>query len=393
MIKAGVGISGNLNASEAAGEASYQAMESGDLKRADWALVFCTFPHREKYQHILRTVCDITHTTNLIGCSGIGVLTNSAEIEAEPGVCVLAVSSNSIKTSSFMCGDRTDEGFKAGVEIGKGLKPIGYEKALLALLPDPFNFRPELLFRGIESELGYIPIVGATASENPYINETSVFNGDNVSRRSVSGIIMKGEFDYSIGITQGCQPIGNPFVITRCENNIIMELDNKPAYEVLKRHVPQTILENPHDLIRTLFVGFSPDPGGRKIVGGDYLIRNIMGINPERGIIAVAENVRDGQTIIFAIRNPQMAREDLKQMLERIKSSSDSEKPFKFGLFFNCCARGSSLYGQKGIDTAYISHYLEGVPIIGFFGNSEFASLQGTNHLFTYTGVLVLISE
>ena len=393
MIKAGVGISGNLNSTEAASEASLQAMESGDLKWADWALVFCTFPHREKYKVILRTVCDITGTTNVIGCSGIGVLTNSAEIEAEPGVCVLAVSSNSIETSSFMCGDTTDEGFKAGVEIGKRLKPIEYDKALLALLPDPFNFNPELLFRGIESQLGHIPIVGATASENPFINETAVFNGDNVSRRSVSGIIMKGEFDYRIGITQGCQPIGNPFVITRCENNIIIKLDNKPAYEVLKEHVPRAILENPHDLIRTLFVGFSPDAGGGKIVGGDYLVRNIMGINPERGIIAVAENVRDGQTIIFAIRDPQMAREDLKQMLERIKSDSDSEKPFEFGLFFNCCARGSSLYGQKGIDTAYIGHYLEGVPIIGFFGNSEFASLHGKNRLFTYTGVLVLISE
>lgn len=393
MIKAGVGMSGNLNASEAAGEASVQAMEHGELNRADWALVFCTFPHRERYKDILRTVCDVTRTTNLIGCSGIGVLINSAEIEAEPGVCVLAASSDSIKTSSFMFGDPTNGGFDTGVKIGKRLKPIEYGNAVLALLPDPFKFHPELLFRGIESELGYIPIVGATASENPYINETSVFSGHNVSQRSVSGIMMKGELSYRIGITQGCQPVGSPLLITRCENNIIVELDNKPAYEVLKRHVPRTILENPNDLIRMLFVGFSPDPEKREITGRDYLIRNLIGINPQRGIIAVAEDVRDGQAIVFAIRNPQMAREDLKQMLERIESSSDPEKPFKFGFYFNCCARGSSLYGQKGIDTAYISHYLEGVPIIGFFGNSEFACLHRRNHLFTYTGVLVLISE
>ena len=393
MIKAGVGISGNLNATEAASEASFQAMETGDLKRADWALVFSTFPHRERYSDILRTVCDITHATNVIGCSGIGVLTNSAEIEAEPGICVLAVSSNSITTTSFVSGDTKDEGFKAGVEIGKTLKPIGHDNALLALLPDPFNFNPELLFRGIESQLGHIPIVGATASENPYINETAVFHGDDVSRRSVSGMIMKGEFDYSIGITQGCQLVGNPSVITRCENNVIIELDDKPAYEVLKRHVPKTILENPHDLIRTIFVGFSPDPEKREITGRDYLIRNLIGINPQRGIIGVAQDVRDGQAIKFAIRNPQLAREDLKHMLEGVRSSSDKENPFKFGYYFNCCARGSSLYGQNGIDTAYIGHYLDGVPIIGFFGNSEFACLHGKNHLFTYTGVLVLISD
>ena len=205
--------------------------------------------------------------------------------------------------------------------------------------------------------------------------------------------MIRGDFNYIIGITQGCQPVGDPLVITKSENNIIIELDNQPAYEVLKGHVPQTILENPNDLIRTLFIGFSPDPEGREIVGRDYLIRNILGIDPETGIICVAQNVRDGQTITFAIRNPQMARENLKQMLERIKSSTNPEKPFKFGLYFNCCARGSSLYAQKGIDMAYISHYLEDVPIIGFFGNSEFANLHGKNHLFTYTGVLVLISE
>lgn len=393
MIKAGVGISGNINASEAGNEASLQAMEDGDLDRADWAIVFSTFPHRENYEEILRSVCDITQATNLIGCSGIGVLTNSAEIEAEPGVSVLAASSNSITTSSFLCADPADGGFRAGVDIGERLKPVGPERVLLALLPDPFNFRPELLFRGIESELGHIPIVGATASENPYINETSVFNGNDVSQRSVSGIMMRGEFNYTIGITQGCQPVGSPLFITRCENNIIIELDNKPAYEVLKRHVPQTILESPGDLMRTLFVGFSPDPEKREITGRDYLIRNLIGINPQRGIIGVAENVKNGQAIQFAIRNPQMAREDLKHMLERIKSSSDPDRPFKFGYYFNCCARGSSLYGQKGIDTAYISFYLGRVPIIGFFGNSEFASLHGRNHLFTYTGVLVLISD
>ncbi len=393
MIKAGVGISGNLDASEAATEASYQAIEGGDLEKADWAIVFCTFPHRAKYEEILSRVCHITQATDLIGCSGIGVLTNAAEIEAEPGVCVLAASSNSIKTSSFLSGDTTDEGFRAGIDIGKRLKPIESEKALLALLPDPFNFHPDLLFRGIESELGHIPIVGATASENPYINETSVFNGNDVSQRSVSGIMMRGGFNYSIGITQGCQPIGRPFLITRSENNIIIELDNKPAYEVLRKHVPQTILESPVDLIRTLFVGFSPGPEKHEITGRDYLIRSLIGINPQRGIIGVAEDVTEGQAITFAIRNPQMAREDLKNMLEGIKSSSDPEKPFKFGYYFNCCARGSSLYGQKGIDTAYISHYLGGVPIIGFFGNSEFACLHGQNHLFTYTGVLVLISD
>ena len=88
-----------------------------------------------------------------------------------------------------------------------------------------------------------------------------------------------------------------------------------------------------------------------------------------------------------------MARQDLKNMLGRIKSREEPSCPYKFGLYFNCCARGSSLYGHEGIDTAYINNVLGDVPIIGFFGNSEFAPLRGNNHLFTYTGVLVMFSE
>ena len=95
----------------------------------------------------------------------------------------------------------------------------------------------------------------------------------------------------------------------------------------------------------------------------------------------------------FALRNPEMARQDLKQMLDRICLDKDQESPYKFGLYFNCCARGSSLYGIEGIDSAYISNALGNIPFVGFFGNSEFAPIQNKNHLFTYTGVLVLFSD
>jgi len=393
MLKAGVGFSKHSNGTEAAREATNQAMESGGIDTANWAIIFCTFPHKEHYRDMLKSVCEITQTSNVTGCSGIGVLANLGEIEAEPGVSVLAVSTDLIEVTSFISGDSTEGGFKAGVEIGKKLNPIKGDKALLTFLPDPFNINPYNLFEGVESQLGSIPIVGATASENPNVNETTEFCGDTVSQSSVSGLMIQGDFNYIIGITQGCQPVGPPFVITKCENNIIIEIDDKPAFDVLKEYIPQSLIENPRDMMHMVFIGFSPVNDKNDFSRGNYLIRNLSGFNPESGLIGVAENVIEGQNITFAVRNSQMAREDLKQMLERMKSSSDPNKPFRFGFYFNCCARGSYLYGQKGIDTAYINHYLGNIPIVGFFGNSEFSHLHGKNHIFTYTGVLVLISE
>src|SRR3990172_4284699 len=393
MIKAGVGYSLSENSGQAAKEAATQAIETGNIAKADFAVVFCTFPHRGGYKEILKSVCQITGTMNVAGCSGIGVLTNYGEVEAKPGIAVLAVSSDEMQTTSFLVNHTDDGGMKAGLEIGGRLIPIKGENALLTILPDPYHIHPELLLRGIESRIGEIPIVGASASEHPALHETYEFYGESVVSGAISGFMIQGSFPHRIGITQGCQPVGIPCIITKSDQNLIFELDGQPAFEVLKKQVPKRILENPRKLLRLLFVGFSPDPKETEIIGGEYLVRNLIGINPNTGVIGVAENVREGQIMTFAVRHPIMAREDLKQMLERLASSRDSQKPFKFGFYFNCCARGSSLYGYEGIDTAYITHALGEIPIIGFFGNSELAPLKGINRLFTYTGVLVLISE
>lgn len=393
MIKAGIGCSIIEDSTRAGREAALQAMEQGGMAKADWAIVFCTFPHRARYAEVLKSISDITQTTDITGCSAVGVLTGSAEVEGEPGVVVLAVSSDSIKATPFLVPHSGDGGIKAGVEIGELLLPIQDANTLLALFPDPFSIHPELLMRGIESKLGDVPIVGAAASEHPAIGETYGFLGSRVSNGSVSGLLLWGDFRYRIGITQGCQPVGLPCIITKARANIIFELDGRPAFEVLREQVPRRLLEDPRDTMRLVFVAFPPDPEEKEIIGGDYLVRNLMGFNPETGVIGVAENVREGQVMTFTLRHPMVAREDLKQMLERLSSLGEFNRQLKFGFYFNCCARGSSLYGYQGIDTAYITQAIGEIPIIGFFGNSEFAPLRGTNRLFTYTGVLVLISE
>ena len=393
MIKAGAGCSTNQDSVQAAIEAASQAMELGGLNKADWALVFSTFPHRARYREILTKVSEVAQTVSIAGCSAVGVLSNSSEIEGDPGVVVLAVSSDTMQGTPLLVRHSGDGGLKTGIEIGEQLLSIQGGNRLLTLFPDPFNIHPELLLRGVESKLGEIPVVGAAASEHPAMGETYEFCGGLVSPGAVSGLFLRGNFGHRIGITQGCQPVGLPCTITKVETNIIFELDGRPAFEVLKESIPASIRENPREIMRLVFAAFPLDPEEKEIKGGDYLVRNLLGFNPDTGIIGVAENVREGQVMSFTLRHPTMAREDLKQMLERLLSSSQPDKQFRFGFYFNCCARGSSLYGYQGIDTAYITQALGEVPIVGFFGNSELAPLRQTNYLFTYTGVLVLISE
>jgi small ligand-binding sensory domain FIST len=141
-----------------------------------------------------------------------------------------------------------------------------------------------------------------------------------------------------------------------------------------------------------LFVGLPADRQENSVAPGKYLVRNIIGLDPEKGIVGVAEGVSEGEALIFTMRDGQRAREDLNQMLRRQAEKLQGRKP-GFGMYFNCCARGGSLYGIPGIDSAYIRQALGDFPLIGMFGGYELAPLGRANHLFAYTGVLALIAE
>jgi small ligand-binding sensory domain FIST len=203
---------------------------------------------------------------------------------------------------------------------------------------------------------------------------------------------LSGSFEAVIDITQGCQPITEPMVITKAEGNLIFEIDNRPALEVFAKLLKGPIAEDLRRALMFIFVGLPADPGQGTIAPGQYLVRNIIGLDPAKGIVGVADQVREGQSMIFTLRDGQRARDDLNQMLERQARKLEGRKP-SFGLYFNCCARGNSLYGMPGIDTAYIRQALGDFPLVGTFGGYELAPLGTKNHLFAYTGVLALITE
>ena len=144
--------------------------------------------------------------------------------------------------------------------------------------------------------------------------------------------------------------------------------------------------------LMVLFVGLPADRRENSVAPGKYLVRNIYGLDPDKGVLAVTDAVSEGEAMIFTMRDGQRAREDLGQMLRRQVQALEGRTP-AFGLYFNCCARGNSLYGIPGIDSAYIRQALGEVPLLGMFGGYELAPLGRANHLFAYTGVLALITE
>jgi small ligand-binding sensory domain FIST len=392
MIRAGVGQSSTSSTGEAVKSAATEAMTQAGISRADAAMVFFTIEHASHHRELVETLRRVTRTDRTIGCSAAGLLTSAGEVEGSQAIAVLVFSSDQIQSQTFLLNPLREREQKVGAEIGRTISAGATQESLLILLPDTYHCHPQRLLGGIETSVGFVPIVGAGASENGTAQSTYQLGGDTLTSNAVAGLHLSGSFAASIDITQGCQPITESMVITKAQKNLIFEINHRPAFEVFAQVLKGPLAEDLRRALMFVFIGLPADPEQNAVCPGQYLVRNIIGLDPAKGIVGVGEEVREGQSMVFTLRDGQRAREDLNQMVERQRRNLGGRKP-AFGFYFNCCARGSSLYGMSDIDTAYIRQDLGDFPLIGMFGGYELAPLAGANHLFAYTGVLALITE
>ena len=392
MIRAGAGQSSHHSTAQAAEEATRQAMAQAGIQRADAALVFFTADHVRSPRELLEPLRGVTATDQIAGASAAGILTGAGEVEGSHGLAVLVLASDQMQARPFLFEPLRERDREVGAQIARSIANRADQNSLLTLFPDTYNGQPQRLLQALEQEAGFVPTVGAGATESGTAQATYQLCGDALTTNAVAGMVLSGSFYAGVDITQGCQPLTGPMVITKAEKNLIFEIDNRPALEVFARLLKGPLAEDIRRALQVLFVGLPADRNENSVAAGKYLVRNIIGLDPEKGILGVAEEVREGQAMIFAFRDGQRAREDLNQMLARQVENLRGRKP-AFGLYFNCCARGASLYGIPGIDSAYIRQALGDFPLIGMFGGYELAPLGGANRLFAYTGVLVLITE
>ena len=394
MIWAGSGLSRQHDAVKAAEEAASAAMAQAGQRTANLVFFFSTADHAPHYEGMLAAVRRVTGTGNLVGCSGAGVMTSEGEIEGEKGVAVLAVAMDQGAAAPFLVRNLKSRDREAGREIGRLVAPYRQGDSLLALFPDTLNCNPEALFEGIRDTLGDIPIVGGGAADGGEGKRTFQMCGGKTASNAVSGVLLTGSLNSSIGVTQACRPIGRPLRISTAEGNVIETLDDKPALQALAETLGPGFGDDLRRLAGYIFVAFPvEDPGtGAVFDRGGYIVRNIIGMDGERGSLSVGKEVEKGDTISFVLRDPAGAREDLKAMLEEESAAGSLSAP-RLGLYFNCCARGTSLYGLDGIDAAFIRQAFGPLPVAGFFGFCEIASMRGLARVHNYSGVMTVISE
>ncbi len=195
----------------------------------------------------------------------------------------------------------------------------------------------------------------------------------------LSGVLFSPGVAVSIGLSQGCSPIGPVRSVTASRQNVLIEIDGRPALDVLKEDIGDVLsrrLERVANYIHAAFPVSGSDTG-------DYLVRNLVGLDVERGWVAVGHGVQTGDRILFVRRDRQAAEDDLVRMLQRLKRSAPSPKA---GLYFTCLARGPNLFGPESAELRILQRELGDFPLVGMFCNGEICN----DRLYGYTGVLTL---
>ena len=386
MLAAGTGLAVGGAADNAALEASLAAIERSGAGRADLALVFVTGDAHARAHEALHAVRRVTGAPVVLGCSGTGILTERREVEDGLAVAVLAVRCERLVATPFSF-QRQGERRGLGAELAQQIGPTVAEGGCALVLPDAMGCNPPALLGQLHDALGFVPVLGGVAAGSPMFE---LYNTVAVEGALV-GVALSG-LSPVIGVTQGCTPIGEPYVITHADANVIQRIGSRPALEMLS----EAIRANPDTEARVrhagVFAGLAMDPAKSPLGRGDFLVRNLVGADQSSGAVAVAERVRIGQTVQFQIRDAQASREDLRKMLDELAERLAGRRP-AFGCYFDCAGRGRGLFGVPDHDVSLIRERLGEFPLVGFFGNGEFAPIGPRNFFHNYTGALVLFPE
>ena len=390
MIHAGSGFSENTSVEKAFAEAAAQALERSGLSKVHTLMAFASFKNPEKWPGVFKKLKSITGAKAIVGSSAFGVLTEQTEIEERAGVAVMALEGTDETLLPFLLPNLQESNLRAGASFCEKIQRL--EPSLSVILPDAFSFQYGPFFDGFEAEGDFVPLIGGCASEQGRIQKTFQWLEDRLAYDAVSGLAFGRNVEFEIGITQSCQPFGEPLQVTRSQGNMIFEMEGRPAYDILHELISHLRFENSREIFHRLFLGVPLEDDQTEFGRAQYLVRNIMGVNAKKRALTCAANIEEGEYVTFTLRDPGKAKEDMALMLQDLRQRGLGRKP-AFGLYFNCCARGTSLYGKPGEDTALIREYFPDVSVAGFFTFGEIAPVAEVNHFHHYSGILAMAYE
>jgi small ligand-binding sensory domain FIST len=347
---------------------------------ASLGVLFLTQEWRPHLEDTLELIRLHGHVPQLVGCSGWGIIGSRREIEHEPGFSLVLFSLPAESFSIVQISETQIEESTGGEywRIASGLP--AKEVTSWIVLANPHFGGTESWLEEWSTAYPKVPIMGGLASSTS--SEIFLLKDGEATNAPVLAIALKRGLLVRPLVSQGCRPIGDPSPITKAEQNLIMEIGNLPAYQALEAAFLSIPAEQRVSVRNNLFLGLAVSEYIEDFKQGDFLIRNILGADPQIGALAVGAHPRVGQTVQFQLRDSKSAQEDLVMAAENVKTGLSG--PIGI-LLFSCAGRGKGLFGTPDHDAETLANILGNIPLAGFFCNGEIGPVGGKAYLHGYT--------
>jgi small ligand-binding sensory domain FIST len=372
----------------------------------DLGIFFISSAFTSEFTRVLPLLQERLQVRHLIGCGGHGIIGNPedqgfCEVEEEPAIALMLGSLPGVEIQPFhvLGSDLPDSDSPPQTWIDLlGIQPESDPQFIL--LADASSAKIKELLQGLDFAYASATKIGGLTSGNSLFGGSGLFCNNQLLHEGTIGIALSGNIILDTIVAQGCRPIGPSFRVTQAERHIALEVEEivEPFNEDGETSHPITPLEALEDLLQDLeeadralaqqglSVGIASTEFKERLEPGDYLIRDLIGVDPKVGAIAIGDRIRAGQRIQFHIRDAQASAEDIETLIMRYQSRIATAKNSPQAvLVFNCLGRGEAFYGEPNFDIGILQSYIQSVATTGFFCSGEVGPIGGSTYLHGYT--------
>ena len=382
-VRIGCGLSTESDAREGAGQAAEAALGALDGASVDLAVVFASGTHLAAPEATLEAAHDALSPRELIGCGAGGVLGAAHEVEDGTAVAVWA---------AHLDGGRATPFHAEPVEVEDGVAVAGLPDldgaAAAILLADPYSFPTDGLLRQLARDAVGVPVIGGLSSARTLEGAGALFVGETVASTGAVGARLDG-LDVMPCVSQGAAPVGPELTITAADGHLIEELAGVPALKKL-REVIGALDPGERSLVgHGMLLGIVTAAGKPDYERGDFLVRGILGGDPDTGAVAVGAAVEAGQVVRLHARDADSADSDLREALGLRMAALGGDPPAG-ALVFTCNGRGQDMFGAPDHDAEALDRELQGAPAAGFFAAGEIGPVGGESFLHGFTATVAI---
>jgi small ligand-binding sensory domain FIST len=322
----------------------------------------------------------------LAGLSAGAVVGVEREVEGGAALSVIAARLPGVQVKPFiLVASSWGDAMEDPLEFARHTPGVAGAELVL-LFGDPFSLDAERVLGAFNRHAPGVRVVGGLASAGFRPQANALVLNDWVAHEGGIGIALSGALRADVVVSQGCRPIGPPLEVTRVEHNLLLELDGQPALERAEQVLRGLPDHEREQLRHGLYVG-RPARGGAS-GRGDYLIRNLLGADRDRGAVAVGDRVPVKERVRLHVRDAVTAREDLELLL----APQEFDSRASGALVFSCNGRGKSFFGEAHVDIRAIQAALGGgVPAAGCFCAGEVGPVGERNFLHGHTVSLAIV--